>query len=175
MTVRTARPDDVDDILRLIRGLAEYEHALDEVQTTTADLHRDLFGAHPAAEALIAEAAGGETVGFALFFATYSTWAGRPGIWLEDLFVVPEERGKGHGFALLQAVARIAVERSCGRLEWSVLDWNAPSIAFYLRLGAVPMDEWTIYRMTGEALEALGEARWADPRVRRASSPSGRT
>lgn len=154
MAIRPAVEEDLDTIIALIRGLAEYEREPDAVVFEREDLHANLFGPRPYAEVLIAED-GGRPVGFALFFHNFSTWLGKPGIWLEDLFVLPSERGKGHGKALLSAVARIAVERHCGRFEWSVLDWNEPSIAFYKAMGAIPMDEWTTYRITGEALHRL--------------------
>ena len=125
------------------------------VTATEADIRQHLFGDRPYCEVLIAEVAGA-AVGFALFFHNYSTFLGRPGIYLEDLFVVPEARGRGYGRALLSCLARVAVERDCGRLEWAVLDWNEPSIGFYKALGATPMDEWTIFRLTGEALASLG-------------------
>ena len=155
-TIRFARPDDVPTILHLIRALAEYERLSHEVTATEADLHEHLFGERRYCEVLIAEVAG-RPAGFALFFHNYSTFLGRPGIYLEDLFVLPEARGQGHGKALLSCLARLAVERGCGRLEWSVLDWNEPSIRFYCALGAVPMDEWTIFRVTGPALAGLAE------------------
>src|SRR5690606_15988356 len=127
-----------------------------EVVGNEALLERHLFGPRPAAEVLIAER-DGKPVGFALFFPTFSTFLTRPGIWLEDLFVIPEARGQGIGTALLSRVAEIAHERGCGRLEWSVLDWNEPAIGFYKSLGAVPMDEWTTYRLTGEALAKVAK------------------
>jgi len=153
--IRPARPGDVADILRLIRALAEYEKLAHEVVATEEALRQTLFGARPAAEVLLAEA-GGRPVGLALFFHNYSTFLARPGIYLEDLFVEPACRGQGTGKALLKAVARLAVERGCGRFEWSVLDWNKPAIDFYKSLGAKPLDDWTILRVTGEALQRLG-------------------
>lgn len=150
-TIRAARPSDTKTILELIRQLASYEKLLHEVTGDEALLERHLFGPRPSAEVLIAER-GGEPVGFALFFPTFSTFLARPGIWLEDLFVIPEARGQGIGKALLTKVAEIAHERGCGRLEWTVLNWNEPAIGFYRKLGAVPMNEWTTYRLTGEAL-----------------------
>lgn len=150
-TIRAARPSDTKTILELIRQLASYEKLLHEVTGDEALLERHLFGPRPSAEVLIAER-GAEPVGFALFFPTFSTFLARPGIWLEDLFVVPEARGQGIGKALLTKVAEIAHERGCGRLEWTVLNWNEPAIGFYRKLGAVPMNEWTTYRLTGEAL-----------------------
>ena len=153
-TIRPARPDDAPTIANLIRDLAVYEKLEDQARATAADLARHLFGDRPVAEVLVAELAG-EPVGYALYFATFSTFRGQPGLFLEDLFVRPEHRGQGIGKALLAAVARIAVERGCGRLEWSVLDWNAPSIEFYRSQGAVPMDEWTIFRVADLALLEL--------------------
>jgi len=155
--IRPATPDDTEAIVALIRGLAEYEHLEHLVTLDARQLREHLFGPRPYAEVLLAEDAG-EVVGFALFFHNYSTFLGRPGIYLEDLYVQPEYRGRGHGKALMAAVARRAVERGCGRLEWAVLDWNEPSIAFYRALGAAPLDEWTTFRLTGEALAALGAA-----------------
>ena len=156
MQLRSATGDDLDTIITLIRGLAEYEREPDAVQLDREELRRNLFGPRSYAEVLLCEDDGGAVTGFALFFHNFSTWLGKPGIWLEDLFVWSEHRGKGHGKALLVEVARIAVERGCGRFEWSVLDWNEPAIQFYKSLGAVPMDEWTTYRVTGDALERLG-------------------
>lgn len=154
-TIRFARPDDVPTVLRLIQGLAEYERLAHEVVATEEALREHLFGERAYCEVLLAEA-GEATVGFALFFHNYSTFLAKPGVYLEDLFVVPEARGRGYGKALLSCLARIAVERRCGRLEWAVLDWNEPSIRFYKALGAVPMDEWTGFRVTGESLTKLG-------------------
>jgi GNAT superfamily N-acetyltransferase len=153
--IRSATIDDTKTIGELIRALAEYERLSHQVVLDEGRLGAHLFGPRPLAEVLLAEEAG-EVVGFALFFHSYSTFLARPGLYLEDLFVRPAHRRKGHGRALLAAVARLAVERGCGRLEWSVLDWNAPSIAFYRSLGAVPKDGWTTYRLTGDALAALG-------------------
>jgi GNAT superfamily N-acetyltransferase len=152
--IRPATPDDVPAVCRLIRGLAEYERLAHEVVLDEARVREHLFGPRPFAEVLLAEEAR-EVVGFALFFHNYSTFLGRPGLYLEDLFVVPEHRGKGHGKALLRELARRALERGCGRLEWAVLDWNEPAIRFYRSLGAVAKDEWTVYRLTGDALKAL--------------------
>jgi GNAT superfamily N-acetyltransferase len=149
--IRPATIDDVPTIARLIRALAEYEQLAHAVALDDALLGEHLFGPRPFAEVLLAEE-DGVVVGFALFFHTYSTFLGRPTLYLEDLFVEPAHRGKGHGKALLGALARLAVERDCGRLEWSVLDWNEPAIAFYRALGAVPVQGWTAYRLTGEAL-----------------------
>lgn len=145
---------DVPVILEMITGLAEYEK-LSHVCTATEDeLRRTLFCPKPAAEVLLAYFGEG-CEGFALFFQNYSTFLAKPGIYLEDLFVKPGSRGNGLGLALLKELARIAVERGCGRVEWSVLDWNEPSIGFYRSLGAVPMDEWTIFRLTGDAIVNL--------------------
>ena len=149
--IRFATSGDVPALGRLIRALAEYERLSQEVSLSEDRLREHLFGLRPFAETLIAEE-GGQAVGFALFFHSYSTFLGKPGIWLEDLFVEPAHRGKGHGKALLSAVTRIAQERGCGRLEWSVLHWNESAIAFYRSVGAVPLKEWTVYRLTGEAL-----------------------
>jgi GNAT superfamily N-acetyltransferase len=153
--IRAARPADAPEILRLIRALAEYEKLAQEVVATEESLRQTLFGAQPAAEVLLAEA-DGRAVGMALFFQNYSTFLARPGVYLEDLFVEPALRGRGIGKALLRAVARLAVQRGCGRFEWSVLDWNQPAIDFYQSLGARPLDDWTIFRVTGEALRKLG-------------------
>ncbi len=152
--IRSAQPDDVPAIARLIRGLAEYERLSHVVTLDEPRLGEHLFGPRPYAEVLLAEEAGA-VVGFALFFHNYSTFLAQPGIYLEDLFVFPDQRGRGHGKALLTALARLAVERGCGRLEWAVLDWNEPAVRFYRALGAEPMDEWTTYRLTGPALQAL--------------------
>jgi len=152
--IRPATPEDVSTIARLIRALAEYERLADKVVLQEADLREHLFGARRYAEVLLAEDAG-IVVGFALFFHNYSTFLARPGIYLEDLFVEPSHRGRGHGKALLVALAKLAVERGCGRIEWSVLNWNEPSIQFYLNLAAKRMDEWTVYRLSGDALQKL--------------------
>ena len=160
LAIRPANPADLPLIAALIRALAEYEKLADEVRFDEAVLGDKLFGPRPYAEVLIGEV-GGEPMGFALFFHNFSTFEGRPGIYLEDLFVRPEARGAGLGKALLGELARIAVARDCARLEWSVLDWNEPSIGFYRSLGARPMDEWTVMRVDGSALDALagrGEA-----------------
>ena len=149
--IRPATPADVPVIAKLIRDLAEYERVLDRCVLKESDLREHLFGACRYAEVLLAEDAGA-VVGFALFFHNYSTFRGKPGIYLEDLFVVPEARGKGHGKALLAALAKLAVERDCCRVEWSVLNWNTPSIEFYKVLGAVQMDEWSVYRLMDAAL-----------------------
>jgi GNAT superfamily N-acetyltransferase len=153
-TIRFAAAADVPLILRFIRGLAEYEKLPHEVTATEDLLRETLFGSRQVAEVLIGEFHG-QAVGFALFFHNYSTFLGRPGIYLEDLFVTPAMRGRGFGRALLVYLARLATERKCGRVEWSVLDWNEPSIRFYKKLGAVAMDDWTIFRLTGQALAQL--------------------
>ncbi len=154
--IRAAQPDDIGTIAGLIRDLAEYEKLGHHVAFAEADLAEHLFGARPYAEALIAEL-DGAPVGFALFFHSYSTFQGKPGLYLEDLFVKPEARGKGLGLGLLKRLAQLARERKCSRIDWSVLDWNEPSIRFYQALGAVPHDGWTGYRLTGEALAQLGK------------------
>ena len=155
MEIRGATAADVPSVLRLIRALAEYERLGHEAVATEADLEATLFGPDPAAEVLLA-IVDRRAVGLALFFRNYSTFLGKPGIYLEDLFVEPAHRGRGIGKALLKAVARIAVERGCGRYEWSVLDWNTPAIEFYKALGASPMSDWTVFRVTGKALKRLG-------------------
>jgi GNAT superfamily N-acetyltransferase len=156
--IRTATPADVPAIHAMVRELAEYEKALHEARASEEQLHEALFGERPAAFAHIAEAEDGEPVGFALWFLNFSTWRGVHGIYLEDLYVRPDRRGGGHGTALLTELARICVERGYERLEWSVLDWNEPSIAFYRSLGALPQDGWTVYRLTDGALDTLGKA-----------------
>ena len=151
-TFRPAVPGDEELILSFIRALADYEHMSDQVEATPAILREWLFE-KKTAEVIFAEAEG-KAVGYALFFHNFSTFLGRAGVYLEDLFVLPGERGKGYGKALLKELARIAAERDCGRLEWACLDWNKPSIDFYTKkMRAVPMDEWTVYRLTGETLE----------------------
>ncbi len=155
LVIRPAERADVPVIAELIRGLAHFEQLEHEVTMTEERLAANLFGPHHYAETLIAEE-DDKPVGFALFFHNFSTFLAKPGIYLEDLFVIPESRGHGIGRALLKELARLAVERGCGRLEWSVLDWNREAIAFYERLGARPNSEWTIYRLAGEALSALG-------------------
>jgi GNAT superfamily N-acetyltransferase len=154
--VLEATESDVPAILEMIRGLAEYEKLLNLVTATEQQLRATLFSERPAAEVLLAFL-DSECVGFALFFPNYSTFLAKPGLYLEDLFVKPHARGKGAGAALLKRLAQIAVGRGCGRVEWAVLDWNAPSIAFYKKLGAVPMDEWTTFRLTGDALAQLAK------------------
>lgn len=155
--IRDARPEDIDTILTFIRALADYERLAHAVRADRDMLARHLFGPRPMAEVLIAEHKGA-AVGFALFFHNFSTFEARPGIYLEDLFVLPQARGLGAGKALLARLASLAIERDCARLEWSVLDWNAPAIAFYRALGAHPMDEWTVQRVDGDALVALSSA-----------------
>jgi GNAT superfamily N-acetyltransferase len=154
LTLRAATAADVPVVLELIRGLAEYERLLHECVATEEQLRETLFGERPQAEVVIAEWEGAPA-GFALFFHNYSTFLARRGLYLEDLFVKPEHRGHGIGRALLVHLAQLAVARGCGRFEWSVLDWNAPAIGFYRALGAVPMDEWTIMRVSGDALTQL--------------------
>jgi GNAT superfamily N-acetyltransferase len=157
LTIRPAIEADIPAIFELICGLAEYERAPREVVCDEARLRESLFGAKPEAEVLMA-CVGPVAAGFAVFFHNYSTWLGRSGIYLEDLFVRPDMRGRGIGKALLQALARIARDRNCGRVEWSVLDWNKPAIDFYLSLGAVPKDEWTVYRLNRPEIEKLADS-----------------
>ena len=163
--IRTTSEADVPVILSLIRELAEYERAPDAVVATEAGLQEVLFGAKRSAEVLLA-LENEEAVGFAVYFFNFSTWLGRPGLYLEDLFVRPALRGKGYGRALLERLARIAQERGCGRMEWAVLDWNDPAIQFYRKLGAEPMNEWTVFRLTQEGIARLAESkstRTSDP------------
>ncbi|NJL87861.1 MAG: GNAT family N-acetyltransferase [Leptolyngbyaceae cyanobacterium SM1_1_3] len=155
LVIQSAAPEDVPRLFELVRALAEYEKLAHEVTGTTADLHNHLFGDRPYAEALIAKVEG-NTVGFALFFHNFSTFLMKPGIYLEDLFVLPAYRRQGIAKALLTQLAQLALERGCGRLEWSVLDWNTPAIDFYQRLGAEIKPEWQCCRVTGAALENLG-------------------
>ncbi|GAT86710.1 MULTISPECIES: GNAT family N-acetyltransferase [Paenarthrobacter] len=154
--IRQATVDDVPAILRMIHDLAIYEKEPDAVKNTPERLTEVLFGENPRVFATIAENAAGTVQGFALWFLNYSTWEGVHGIYLEDLYVEPDARGEGHGKALLQYLAATAVERGYARVEWSVLNWNEPSINFYKKLGAFPMEEWSTFRLTGEALEAFG-------------------
>jgi len=154
--IRFADQRDVAAILVLVRQLAEYEKLAHQVVATEADLRQTLFGEHPRAEVLLGNFEG-EPVGMALFFHNYSTFLGKAGIYLEDLFIQQAYRGRGFGKAMLRRLAQIAVERDCGRLEWAVLDWNEPAIRFYKSLSAEPMDEWTVYRLTGDALARLAE------------------
>jgi len=155
LIIREALERDVPLILDFIRQLAVYEKLENLVVATEADLQGALFGPRPYAEVIIAEH-DGRPAGFALFFHNFSTFLGKPGIYLEDLFVLPSERGRGTGKALLVALARIAADRDCGRIEWSVLNWNEPAIGFYKSLGAVPMDEWTVFRLSPEMLNGEG-------------------
>jgi len=155
--IRPARVEDVPVILQLIRDLATYERAPDEVSATEEQLVDVLFGERPAAETLLAFE-GRAPVGFAVYFYNFSTWLGRPGLYLEDLFVKPEKRGKGYGRALLVELAKIARDRGCGRMEWAVLNWNEPAIKFYRALGAKPMDEWTVFRLTPAEIAKLADA-----------------
>jgi GNAT superfamily N-acetyltransferase len=157
LTMRAATPSDVPLILVLVRELAEYERDPDAVVATEAMVHDALFGTRPAAEVVMAFE-GVAAVGFALFFHNFSTWLGRRGLYLEDLFVRPAFRGRGYGRALLVRLAQLAVERGCGRMEWSVLDWNEPAIGFYRTMGAEPMDGWTVFRLTGDALVRAARA-----------------
>lgn len=175
--IRPAHVEDVQVILQLIRDLATYERAPDEVSATEEQLVEVLFGEKPVAEVLLAFE-GKSPVGFAVYFYNFSTWLGRAGLYLEDLFVKPEKRGKGYGRALLVELAKIARDRGCGRMEWAVLNWNEPAIKFYRALGAKPMHEWTVFRLTREEIARLANA--ADtaattehppsPRLRRGSS-----
>jgi GNAT superfamily N-acetyltransferase len=152
--IREATPDDLPIIRRMIHGLAEYERLAHQCEATEEKLRRTLFGEPRYAECLIASI-GSEAVGFALFFHNYSTFAASPGLYLEDLFVLPEHRGLGVGRQLLRHLARLAVARDCARFEWAVLDWNEPAIGFYKSLGAQPLNDWTVFRVTGEALQQL--------------------
>ena len=155
-TIRHATREDVPLVLWFIRQLAEYENLAHEVVLSEAPLAELLFGERPYAEALLGEHQG-RPVAFALYFHTVSTFLGRPGLYLEDLFVIPEARGKSFGYAMMARLARLARERGCGRFEWSVLNWNVDSIGFYRKLGARPIEDWTIFRMDGEKLGALAE------------------
>jgi GNAT superfamily N-acetyltransferase len=155
--IRAATVADVPVIVRLIHELAEYERAPEQVVATEPQLREVLFGANPAAEVLLA-LENEEPVGFAVYFFNFSTWLGRPGLYLEDLFVRPELRGRGYGRALLTRLAAIAHERGCGRMEWAVLDWNEPAIGFYKKLGARPMDEWTVFRLDSTGIEQLARS-----------------
>jgi len=155
LSIASAAPADVPTIVQLIHELADYEKLLHEVVATEARVAEALFGPRPEAECVVARL-GGRTVGFALFFHSFSTFLARPGLYLEDLFVRPEARGQGVGEALLRHLARLAVERKCGRLEWSVLNWNKRAIEFYERMGARGIKEWTTYRVDGAALSRLG-------------------
>ncbi|KJH84159.1 GNAT family N-acetyltransferase [Stutzerimonas stutzeri] len=156
LNIRHATREDAALILRFITELAIYERAEHEVKTEVAGIETSLFAENASASALICES-DGQPIGYAVYFFNYSTWLGRNGLYLEDLYVTPEARGTGAGKALLKYLARLAVSRGCGRFEWSVLDWNEPAIRFYESLGARPQDEWTTYRLTGDALQALAE------------------
>src|SRR5213083_3635755 len=155
--IRSARVEDVPIILQLIRDLATYERAPKEVTATEEQLVDVLFGEKPVAEVLLAFE-GKSPIGFAVFFHNFSTWLGRPGLYLEDLFVKPEKRGKGYGRALLVELAKIARDRGCGRMEWAVLNWNDPAIQFYRKLGAKPMHEWTVFRLTRDEIARLADS-----------------
>ena len=157
MPLRRADEGDLDTVIELIHGLAEYEREPDAVRLERDTLRGHLFGPRPYAEVILAETEAGESAGFALFFHNFSTWEGRPGIYLEDLFVIPEERRGGIGSQLLARLAQIAVERKCGRMEWSVLDWNTPARDLYFKLGAKAMDAWTVFRMTPDAFGRLAQ------------------
>lgn len=153
--IRAAREDEAGTILKFIKKLAEYEKLSNDVVATEETLYESIFVRHEA-EVLFAEEEN-EIVGFALFFHNFSTFVGRKGLYLEDLFVLPEKRGRGYGKALLQHLAQIAIERNCGRMEWVCLDWNTPSINFYKSIGAVPLEDWTVYRLTEENLKLFAE------------------
>ena len=169
--IRSARVEDVPLILELIRDLATYERAPDEVIATEEQLVAVLFGEKPVAEVLLAFE-GKSPVGFAVFFHNFSTWLGRPGLYLEDLFVKPEKRGKGYGRALLVDLAKIARDRGCGRMEWAVLNWNEPAIKFYRALGAEPLNEWTVFRLTRDGMARLAESKRSSTITSRSTSTS---
>lgn len=156
--IRPATAEDAGLILHFIRELAIYEKAESSVQTDEAGICASLFGVDAKAQALVCER-DGQAIGYAVYFYNYSTWLGRNGIYLEDLYISPEQRGSGAGKALLQYIARLAVAQNCGRFEWSVLDWNTPAIDFYKAAGAVAQDEWTVYRLQGDALRKFAEGR----------------
>ncbi|WP_409307007.1 GNAT family N-acetyltransferase [Pectobacterium sp. B1J-3] len=156
ITIRQARPEDATAIYDMIYELAVYEKAPEEVVTTAEEIRETLFSADSKTEALICEIEG-KTVGYAVFFTSYSTWLGRNGIYMEDLYISPDYRGQGAGRAMLKSIAQCAVKRQCGRLEWSVLDWNQPAIDFYLSIGALPQSEWVRYRLDSEALLKFAE------------------
>jgi len=158
LAVRPARPNDVADLILLVRELAEYERALEQAIATEADFTRDLFGPSPRVHALVAEVEGA-VIAYAIYFLNYSTWLGKHGIFLEDLYVRQTHRGLGAGTALLRTLAQECVDKGYGRFEWSVLDWNEPALGFYRSLGALPLDEWTVQRLTGEALDRLASGR----------------
>jgi GNAT superfamily N-acetyltransferase len=157
VVIRAAAVDDVPVIVALVHELATYEREPDAVVATEEHFRTALFGAEPKVHCLVAEDDGGEVVGFAVYFLNFSTWLGTHGIYLEDLFVRPSARGGGHGRALLTELARIAVARGYGRVEWAVLDWNVDAQGFYRNLGARPQDDWTVWRLTGDALQSLGQ------------------
>jgi GNAT superfamily N-acetyltransferase len=177
--LRAALPADADDIERLVRELATYEREPEAVVATAADFAAALFGEHPLAHCLIAEvdepgsAGGRQIAGIAVWFVTFSTWRGRHGLWLEDLFVRPEHRGLGLGRALLARLAAIAVDRGYERLEWNVLDWNEPALGFYRRLGAQALDDWTMHRLSGDALREVAASTSADVAVSNRSTAKG--
>ncbi len=156
--IKHASRAEVPLILQLIRELAEYERAPDDAVATEAQLDKVLFGENPSAEVILARE-GAEPVGFAVYFFNFSTWLGQPGLYLEDLFVRPAHRGKGYGRLLLARLAQIARERDCGRMEWAVLEWNEPAIQFYKKLGAKPMEDWTVFRLTSDGIGALAESK----------------
>ena len=159
--LRSATRQDLPVVLTLVRALAAFEKLSHEVVATEADYAESLFGARPAAEVVLAFE-GNQPVGLAIFFENFSTFLGKRGIYLEDIFVTPEARGRGCGRALLSHIGRIATARDCGRIEWAVLDWNDPAIEFYRKLGAVPMEEWTVFRLTGDGIRQLAEGRTDD-------------
>ncbi len=164
-TIRPATPDDCALIAELVHELADYERLADQAQATADDFRRHLFGEHSSAEAAIVEV-NAHPVGFALWFTTFSTFLGRAGLYLEDIYVRPPYRGRGIGKGLLAMLAQLAIDRGCGRLEWSVLNWNTPAIGFYEAMGARPVGEWTVYRLTGEPLRLLAEAGSLEPEAR---------
>jgi GNAT superfamily N-acetyltransferase len=163
VTIRPARPEDSGTIANLVYELAVYEKLEQHAKAGADDFCRHLFGPHPVAEAILAEI-DGEAVGFALWFLTFSTFRGRPGLYLEDIYVRPEHRGRGIGKSLLATVARLALDRGCAKLEWSVLNWNTPAIGFYRALGAQPMDDWAVYRIDGVSLDRLASLARAECR-----------
>jgi GNAT superfamily N-acetyltransferase len=157
LSILPLKRDELEELLALIRELAEFEKLRDQAVATTELLDVALFGPRPAAEAVLARAEG-QVAGFALFLHNFSTFVGRPGLYLEDLYIRPQFRGRGFGEALLRHLARLAIERGCGRMEWAVLDWNQRAVDFYRRMGARPMNEWTVFRLDGESLRAAGAA-----------------
>jgi len=157
LVIREALADDCELIIALIQELADYEKLSHEVEATTENLRESLFGSNRYAEVLIAEYQG-LPIGYALFFHSFSTFTGRPGLYIEDIYIKPRYRGRGYGKLIMSHIASLAVERNCSRLEWSVLDWNAPSIAFYRSIGALPMDGWTVQRLSGQSLENLASS-----------------